>query len=95
MTNFFLNFSCPIAEKIYDKEKQKKIFHDIKFKEKVEAGFHCIQTLKYYVLLMSENKLHDTDKTQLERFLLSIAEDSMTYYFVRDEINIISAQKSW
>ncbi|XP_050465091.1 F-box only protein 21-like [Cataglyphis hispanica] len=44
---------------------------------------------------MSENMLRDIDKEQLERLLRSIAENSMTYYFLWDEINGISeSQKS-
>lgn len=39
--------------------------------------------------------LYDTDKEQLESLLRSIAENSMTYSFVLDEINRISAQKPW
>lgn len=45
--------------------------------------------------MMSENKLRNTDKEQLERLLRSTVENSMTYYFVLDEINKISAQQSW
>ncbi|KAL6427800.1 hypothetical protein ACFW04_008318 [Cataglyphis niger] len=37
--------------------------------------------------------LYDTDKEQLESVLRSIAENSMMYSFVLDEINRISAQK--
>jgi len=31
----------------------------------------------------------DTNKKELGRLLISIAQDSMTYYFVLDEINAI------
>ncbi|KAL6419121.1 hypothetical protein ACFW04_011563 [Cataglyphis niger] len=86
--------SCPIADKSYNKEKQKKIFPQINFKERIKIDLNYIQMLKYYVVLMSENKLHDIDKTHLEGFLLSIAKNSMTYYFVWDEINRMSAKKS-
>ncbi|KAL6419611.1 hypothetical protein ACFW04_013699 [Cataglyphis niger] len=90
--NMILSNNCSIAEKSYNKEEQKKIFPQINFKERVKIYSNCIQMLKYYVVLMSENKLHDIDKTHLESFLLSIAKNSMTYYFVWDEINKMSAK---
>ncbi|KAL6427806.1 hypothetical protein ACFW04_008324 [Cataglyphis niger] len=43
---------------------------------------------------MSENMLCNTEKKQLECLLRSIAENSLKYYFVWDQINGISAQKS-
>ncbi|XP_029677207.1 uncharacterized protein LOC115244009 [Formica exsecta] len=86
--------SCPTAEKKYDTEKQKQIFHHIDFKERMKAGLYCIQRLQYYEFVMSENKLRNTDKEQLEHLLRLIAENSMVYYLVWDEINRISAQKS-
>ncbi|XP_029680157.1 F-box only protein 21-like [Formica exsecta] len=86
--------SCPTAEKKYNRENQKKIFHHINFKERLEAGLYYIQKLQYYAIMISQNKLCNTDKEQLERLLGSITEDSTTYYFVWDEINGISAQKS-
>ncbi|KAL6435293.1 hypothetical protein ACFW04_005373 [Cataglyphis niger] len=86
--------SCFTAEKRYIKEKQKKIFGRINFEEKIEAALYYIQKFQYYASMMSENKLRNTDKEQLEHLLRSTAENSMTYYFVVDEINKISAQQS-
>lgn len=91
----FLNFRCSTAKKKYNKEKRKKIFHHIDFKEILEEGLHCIQKFQQYTFLISEYKLYDTDKKQLEHILRSIAENSIKYYFVWDEINKIFAQQSW
>ncbi|XP_070171434.1 uncharacterized protein [Polyergus mexicanus] len=86
--------SCPTAEKKYNKEKQKKIYHHINFKERLETGLYCIQKLQYYAIMMTQNKLCNTNKKQLEHLLRSITENSTTYYFVWDEISRISAQTS-
>ncbi|XP_050459348.1 uncharacterized protein LOC126855586 [Cataglyphis hispanica] len=86
--------SCPTAKKKCNKKKQKKIVHNIDFKETIKAGLHYIQMLQHYTILMSENKLCDSDKEQLEGLLRSIAENTMMYYFVWDEISRISAEKS-
>jgi len=85
----YLNFRCPTVRKKYNTEKRKKIFDHLDFKEKIKANVKCIKLLQYYVHLMSNNYLSDIDKKELGRLLIFIAQDSMTYYFVLDEINTI------
>ncbi|KAL6420200.1 hypothetical protein ACFW04_013820 [Cataglyphis niger] len=81
-------------EEKYNIEKPKKIFGHIDFKEKIKAELYYVQKLQYYAFIMSKNKLYNIDKKQLELLLRTIAENSLTYYFVWDEINRIFAQKS-
>ncbi|XP_050459532.1 uncharacterized protein LOC126855710, partial [Cataglyphis hispanica] len=85
--------SCPTAENKYNKTKQKKIFHQNNFKEKLKAGLYHVQKFQNYASLMSENNLTDIDKKQFEHHLRSTVQISMIYYLVRDEIERISAQK--
>ncbi|XP_025263552.1 F-box only protein 21 isoform X1 [Camponotus floridanus] len=80
---------CPSARKKYNTEKREKIFKHLDFKEKLKTNIKCIKSLQHYVHLMSNNNLSDTDKKELGHLLIFIAEDSMTYYFVLDEINTI------
>ncbi|KAL6419604.1 hypothetical protein ACFW04_013692 [Cataglyphis niger] len=73
-----------IMEEKYNTEKQKKIFGHIDFKENIKAGLYYVQKLQYYAFIMFKNKLYNIDKKQLELLLRSIAENSLTYYFVID-----------
>jgi len=94
---FYLKFRCSTAAKKYT-EKPKKIFQHLNFKKEIKAGIQRIEKLQYYVLLMTDNNLLETNKKELGYLLHSIVEDSRSsYYFVSDELNkIISAQSlSW
>ncbi|XP_050459358.1 F-box only protein 21-like [Cataglyphis hispanica] len=86
---------CSTAKKKYNREKREKIFHHTDFEEILKEGLYCVQKLQQYTFLISEYKLYDTDKKQqLEHIFCSIAENSVKYYFVWDEINMIFAQQS-
>jgi len=90
---FYLNFRCSTATKQYYAQKPKKTFKHLNFEEQIKVGIVYIRKLRYYVSLMSDNNLSTTDKRNLENLLLCVVKNSMTYYFVLDEINkIISAQ---
>ncbi|XP_050465089.1 uncharacterized protein LOC126858655 [Cataglyphis hispanica] len=79
---------CYIAQK-NNGIKPKKFFHDINFKQIL----HYIQEIQDYTIKMSEHMLNKTDIKQLESSLRSIAENSMIYYIVLDEMNRFSVQK--
>jgi len=83
--------------KKYNTKKPKKVFYHLNFKKQIETGIQYIKKLQYYVLLITDNNLLETNKEELECLLHSIVEDSMSYYFVLDDLNkIISAQSlSW
>ncbi|XP_072747731.1 uncharacterized protein [Anoplolepis gracilipes] len=77
-------------------EKQKEKFAKLNFEKQITKGIKSIRKLQYYLHLMSENKLCDITKKKLECLLHFIAENSMIYYFVYDELNrIISAKLPW
>ncbi|KAL6427804.1 hypothetical protein ACFW04_008322 [Cataglyphis niger] len=81
---------CFIAQKNNKREKSKKIFDHINFKQII----HLTQKLQYYIIKVSENMLNDTDKEELDITLRSIAENSKIYYFVMDEMDRFSVDKS-
>lgn len=91
---YCLNFRCPTAKIKYKTKKLKKLLDNIDFKKRMKEGIECIKNLQFYVHLMSNDNLWDTEKEKLEYLLHSTAKkDSMIYYFVLDELNkIISAQ---
>lgn len=59
-------------------------------------GMKCMEELQKYVFLMSENKLSDTKKKELECLLHSIIKHSIVYKFLLDEQKrIIRAKLPW
>ncbi|XP_072753498.1 F-box only protein 21-like [Anoplolepis gracilipes] len=90
---------CYTARMKYMKRKtkeQKKKFAKLNFEKQITKGIKSIRKLQDYVHLMSEDKLCDITKKELECLLHFIAENSMIYYFVYDELNrIISAELPW
>ncbi|XP_029673091.1 uncharacterized protein LOC115241466 [Formica exsecta] len=89
-------YRCSTANKKYNVDKKKIIFNYLDFKEEINAGMKCMKKLQNYMLLMSEDKLRDTNKKELECLLRSIVEDSMLYYFLLDkQKRIIDAGLPW
>lgn len=90
---FHRNFRCPSARKAYTAGERRTILRHLDFKEQMQKGIERIKELQYYVSVISNNDLWDTDKKKLESSLYSIAEDPVIYYLIIDEINrIISIQ---
>lgn len=92
-----LNFRCPSARRKYSLEERNKIFKHLDFQEEIQAGIKHVKNLQFYVFSLSENNsISYMDKKNLHFLLQMIAKNSITYFFVSDELNrIISAELPW
>jgi len=89
LKNFFLNFRFPLSKKRHNKEKLEKNFNHL------EANVKYIKKLQRYVSLMFYNNLRSIEEMKLNSLLRYIAEHSIIYRFVLNDINrIISVQLS-
>ncbi|XP_072759499.1 uncharacterized protein [Anoplolepis gracilipes] len=90
--------SCYTASMKYMKketEKQKKKFAKLNFENQIKKAKQSVRELQCYVHSTSEQELWNTEDKKLEH-LHFIAENSMIYYFVYDELNrIFLAEFSW
>ena len=82
----YLYFRWLFLKKICNIKTVKKFF-DINFKKIIEEGVAYFKQIKYYVFLISENKLRNNDIKELDLILESIVKHFMIYDMVMDEIH--------